>query len=371
MKVALVVPGGVDRSGVERVIPCLLWLMERLAREHELHVFSLRQDPFPCRYELLGATVHNMGARPRRLRALSAIVREHRRAPFDVLHAVWAVQPGVVAAVAGRLVGRPVLLHVTGGDLADLPEVAYGARRSRRGRLWVRFAARQAARVTAPSQAMLQRFRELGLEAGPRPERLPFGVALDRWPSCPPRPRDEDRPARLLFVGTLNRVKDPWTLVRTAARLRDAGASFELDVVGEDLLDGQTKRGVRTLGLTDHVRFHGFVPHPELRAHVTRADVLLVTSRHEADPVVALEAAVAGVPVVGTEVGHIADWARLGAAVAVPVGDAEALAREVAALLDDEPRRLAVARAAWRRVVAEDADWTARRVSALYRELAG
>jgi hypothetical protein len=28
VKIALVVPGGVDRSGSERVIPCLLWLIE-------------------------------------------------------------------------------------------------------------------------------------------------------------------------------------------------------------------------------------------------------------------------------------------------------------------------------------------------------
>ena len=50
------------------------------------------------------------------------------------------------------------------------------------------------------------------------------------------------------------------------------------------------------------------------------AHVSVISSRHEAGPVVALEAAAVGVPTVGTAVGHIAEWAP-DAALAVPVGD--------------------------------------------------
>ena len=57
MKVAIIVPGGVDRSGTHRVIPVLLWLIERLAREHDLHVFALYQEPVASRYDLLGASL--------------------------------------------------------------------------------------------------------------------------------------------------------------------------------------------------------------------------------------------------------------------------------------------------------------------------
>ena len=47
MKVALIVPGGVDRSGEVRVIPALLALIRRLAADHELHVFATHQEPTP------------------------------------------------------------------------------------------------------------------------------------------------------------------------------------------------------------------------------------------------------------------------------------------------------------------------------------
>ena len=46
MKIALIVPGGVDRSGTHRIIPCLLWLVERLvAAGDEVHIFALQQEP--------------------------------------------------------------------------------------------------------------------------------------------------------------------------------------------------------------------------------------------------------------------------------------------------------------------------------------
>ena len=51
MKIAIVVPGGVDRSGTDKVIPCQLWLIERLAAgDDEVHVFALYQEPRPGRW---------------------------------------------------------------------------------------------------------------------------------------------------------------------------------------------------------------------------------------------------------------------------------------------------------------------------------
>ena len=99
------------------------------------------------------------------------------------------------------------------------------------------------------------------------------------------------------------------------------------------------------------------------------ADLLVMASRHEAGPLVALEAAVAGVPTVGTAVGHLLEWAP-GAAATAPVGDATALAGAIARVLGDESLRLAMATAAQRIALAEDADRTAQAFEALYREVA-
>jgi glycosyltransferase involved in cell wall biosynthesis len=364
MKVALIVPGGVDRSGERRVIPCLLWMIERIARVHDLHVFVLGQERRTCRYPLLGAEVHNAGRFASRVRLLTDFWREHRRAPFALIHAVWAAPPGALAALLGRQLDIPVLLRLTGGDVAALPSIGYGQRASWRGRWWLRAAVAGASHITVPSGAMQSAAEAIGIVS----ERLPWGVALNCWPPRPPRPRTPGMPARLAHVGSLNRVKDQGTLLRAARILADQGLSFHLDIVGEDTLGGELQRLAASLGIEPFVRFHGFLVQSEVRTVIHEADMLIVTSLHEADPIVALEAAVSGTPIVGTAVGHLADWAPE-AAITVPTGDAAGLAAAVRALLNDEPRRLAIAAAAQALALREDADWSARRVLAIYEEL--
>jgi glycosyltransferase involved in cell wall biosynthesis len=164
-------------------------------------------------------------------------------------------------------------------------------------------------------------------------------------------------------------VKDQTLLVAAAGHLRDSGLAFELDVVGLDTMSGfvqATPDARRIEGIT---RWHGVLGRDALRALMDRADMLVMTSRHEAGPVAALEAAIAGVPTVGTAVGYVSDWSP-DAAVAVPVGDAEALARAIAALAADEPRRLRIAREAQRRALEVDADYTAAAFERIYTELA-
>jgi len=169
-------------------------------------------------------------------------------------------------------------------------------------------------------------------------------------------------------VADLNPIKDQATLLEAAGRLAQRGVDFQVDVAGRDTLEGAIQRMAHTLGLGDRIRFHGRLSHDRLYPLVLQSDILWHSSRYEAGPLAVLEAAVAGVPTVGTAVGHVAEWAPE-AAVAVPVRDPDALARETALLLEDEPRRLMLAREAQRRALARDADWTAARFEGLYEEI--
>jgi len=360
-----VVLGGVARRPEEGWVPCLHWLIERLARRHEVHVFSVYGARRPDQYRFFGATVHHAGARPRRLRTLAAIMAEHRRAPFALLHAFWLLPQAVIAACAGKLLGLPVLAHVAGGELVALPDIAYGGLLTWRGRVWVRLALSGASRITAASTPIIDILRARGYAA----EQVQLGVDLQRWPVATPRARQRGTPARLVHVATLNRVKDQTTLLHATRRLADHGVDFRLDIAGGDTLDGAVEALARDLRLGDRVRFHGYLRHEQLYQLVKGADVHLLSSRHEAGELATLEAAVAGVPTVGTTVGYVAEWAPE-AAVAAPPRHADALAEAVMALLLDDRRRLALAGEAQRRALAHDADWTARRFESLYAELA-
>ena len=364
MRIALVVPGGVDRTGEYRVVPALLALIERLAARHEVHVFALRQEAEPAEWMLLGAHVHNVGGRAgvrNQWRAIAAILRVHRAAPFDVVQAIWSGACGLVAVAAGRLAGIPSGVHVAGGELVAFRSIRYGGLMTWRGRLRERFVRRGATVMTAASAPILAQLAARGRSA----RRVPLGVDLQRWPPRPPQRRDPQAPVRLIHVASLNEVKDQATLLRAAALLAADGVDFHLDIVGEDTLGGRVQALARELRLETRIRFHGFLTQAQLRPVLEAAHVHVVSSLHEAGPLVLLEAAVLGVPTAGTAVGHLAEWAPE-AALAVPPGDAVALAIAVRRLVDEEDLRLRLAEEALRRAVSESADHTAALFEALH-----
>jgi glycosyltransferase involved in cell wall biosynthesis len=365
MRIALVVPGGVDRSGEYRVIPALLSLIERLAHDDDVHVFALNQEPRASEWDLLGARIHNIGAGRARLRAVGTIRRQHRLTPFDVVHAIWSGSSGLVAVTVGAMLRIPSLVHVAGGELASMPDIDFGGMQTFRGRLRERLVLRRAACVTGASAPVIDALAALGLAA----RRVPLGVDLKRWPPRVPTCRGAGRTAKLIHVASLNRVKDQATLLRALALLKDLGLRFEMDIIGEDTLRGEVQALSAELGLAGVVRFRGFLTQRQLRPLVEAADLMVHSSRHEAGPLAVLEAAVAGVPTVGTAVGHIAEWAPE-AAVAVPVGDWSELARATQRLIEDDELRVRIAGAALRHAIREDADFTAARFKALYAGLA-
>jgi glycosyltransferase involved in cell wall biosynthesis len=364
VKIALVVPGGVDRSGEYRVIPALLALIARLSVHDEIHVFALHQEPLPARWDLLGARVHNIGAANTRLRAVRAICAEHRTSAFHLVHSIWSGAPGLVAVAAAGILRLPSLIHVGGGELVAIGDIGYGGRLGWKGRVREAAVLRAATVVTAASAPMIEALARLGIAA----TRLPLGVDLDIWPPREPVRRDLGKPARLIHAASLNRIKDQSTLLRALALLSESGTNFEMDIVGEDTLQGEIQALAVQLGLSQKVRFHGFLPQRQLLPLVEQAHLMIISSRHEAGPLAVLEAGVKGVPTVGTAVGHIAEWAP-NAAASVPVGDSAALARMTAEVLSDEDRRLRIAREAVRRATEEDADYTARSFQAIYASL--
>src|SRR5262245_32966117 len=134
MKIGLVIPGGVDRSGRERVVPMLLWLVERLARRHDVHVFVLDYYEQPCSYPLLGAHIHDLGRVRgvrgiRRLRMRARLARAlHDYGPFDVVHAYWGI-PAIVAAPISRRLGTPLVATLDSGELVRIDDIGYGLQR--------------------------------------------------------------------------------------------------------------------------------------------------------------------------------------------------------------------------------------------------
>jgi glycosyltransferase involved in cell wall biosynthesis len=376
MRVGLLVPG-FSADPADWCIPALRNLVGRLTTDIDLQVFALRYPDHPARYELFGAEVSALGggnARGRGSAALwrsttSAVAAEHRRRPFDVLHAFWAGEPGFVAALAGRALRIPTVVSVAGGELARLGDIGYGGLLRRMERMKMRLALRLAQVVTTGSALGLASARSwLGVRVEPRIRRIPLGVDVAMFAPAPSEPGAG--PARLLHVASLSRVKDQATLLAAAAVLRERGYSFRLDIAGSGPLLGELRSLAGRLGLDTVVRWRGEIAHDRLPCEYRSAHLFVLSSRHEAQSMVALEAAACGLPVVGTHVGVLPELSPDAARVA-PVGDAIGLADGIAALLRDQTSQIRSGRAA--RAMAESEFGLARSASRfrnLYMEAA-
>jgi glycosyltransferase involved in cell wall biosynthesis len=140
-------------------------------------------------------------------------------------------------------------------------------------------------------------------------------------------------------------------------------------VFGSGPLKAQLEESAQDLGLGMSVCFAGFVP--DFTELLPGVDLLVNPSLSEVMPNVVLEAMAAGVPVVATDVGSVAEIAGPERALAlVPPGDSPAIARAVLNLLHDPDRAAELGRAGQRRVRAAFSPTSQKaQLRALYEEM--
>jgi glycosyltransferase involved in cell wall biosynthesis len=153
---------------------------------------------------------------------------------------------------------------------------------------------------------------------------------------------------RVVFAGRIVAPKGLAVLIRA---LRNVEA--ELVVCGDGVRLPAMRRLANRLGIAERVRFAGWLGVEELAQELADASLLALPSVWpEPFGLVGIEALAAGRPAVASATGGITDWLRHGVnGLAVPPGDAGALATALEQLLAD-PARQATMGAAGRELVA-------------------
>ena len=313
--------------------------------------------------------------------------------PVPVMRQFYSVP---AAALVDRLARRASLLHAhLGEDLAIVPIAMAAARRHRipwvltihaslthtvvvggvRGVLLRRLGGpleRLGARDADGVIALTPRLARLLAAQGVAEQRIhviPSGVEVAGRDDDPAiaaavalAARRDSRP-RVLFAGRLVEQKGVRHLVEAAARMH---VPAELFLVGDGPERGMLEDLVRRLRLEESVSFLGFQPHDAIPALMKTADVLVLPSIYEELGSVLLEGMHAGLPIVATDTGGVAD-AVGEAAVLVPPRDPAALAAALDAVLGDAAQRAALSAAARRRAADYRWDALAERVLAVYR----
>jgi glycosyltransferase involved in cell wall biosynthesis len=269
-----------------------------------------------------------IAARPRPARDLVAVLRIHQtlaRAATDVVHA-HGLRAGALAALAVRRMPLVVTVH-------NAPP--RGALAAGMYAVLERIVARRAAAVVCVSSDLEDRMRRrraahVGRAVVPAARGASTVAAPCETSTGPAVLAPDGRPV-VLAVGRLTAQKGFDVLLEAAARWRERRPEPFVAIAGSGPLAASLHSQARDLGLD--AAFLG--ERQDVAALLAAADVFVLPSRWEGQPLVVQEALRAGRPIVASDVPGVRDLTGDDAALLVPPGDPAALGDAVARVLDD------------------------------------
>ena len=309
-------------------------------RGHEIRIVSLTPlGPMGLQARSLGLPTDSLEMRrgvpdPRGLARLVRIVRAWKP---DVVHS-HMVHANLMARVVRLLVPVPVLVSTIHNVYEGGPLLMAGYRLTNG----------LVDHMTIISQAAADRF------VGERivPARLltviANGVDTDRMRNLPPEGRAAlrgsmsvgDQEFVWLAVGRFEVAKDYPNMLRAFGDVRAREPRAVLVIVGQGSLQAEAEALTAELGLREAVRFLG--ARDDVPAVMSAADGYVMSSAWEGMPMVLLEAAAAGLPIVATAVGGNGEVVRDGeSGFLVPARDSGVLRAGLLRLmaLPEEHRR--------------------------------
>jgi glycosyltransferase involved in cell wall biosynthesis len=231
----------------------------------------------------------------RGFRKAQQLARTHR---FDVSFAFAGVPAGAMSLALWKLYSLPSVVSLQGPDVPGFEaryDRLYPLLAPVLRRVW-----RDARSVIAISNA----HRALAAAFMPEvPIRIIHnGVDLRAFGTV--RGGRRDGPVRILCSGRLIERKGQHHLLDALARLcHDGGREVHLVLAGTGDMEGALREQCRRLGLTDRVKFLGYVTRERMPEVYANADLFVLPSQSEGMSMALLEAMAAGLPVIVTETG--------------------------------------------------------------------
>lgn len=344
-------------------------LLDHLARRPDLDCAAYgltwrgRKDLAAAVPEGVRACQRPMAARPLReaWRRFEGPPVELWTGPVDVVHGTNFVVPPTRRAAAVVTVHDLTSLRFP--ELCDAATLVYPA--------MLRRAIARGAMVHSVSRFVAD---EVVADLGADPDRVV--VVHSGTPSVPVADPAAGRALAgaeryVLALGTVEPRKDLPLLVRAFDSLAGHRPELRLVIAGQDGWGAQAlSQAIAQAGHRHQVVRLGWVDARQRAGLLRGASVLAYPSRYEGFGFPPLEAMTVGVPVVASDAGALPEV--LGdAAVLVPVGDVDALAKALATVLDDPERQAVFVEAGHRRVRRYDWARTAEHMVALYQRAAG
>lgn len=246
--------------------------------------------------------------------------RLHTTRRFDVCFAWCSLPAGAMALALRWARGLPYVVRTSGPDIPDFEE-----RYTRSLRLlgpvltqvW-RFARTIVVKSERERQLMAPYSGSLKIET------ITNAITVRGMDS---RRSKRDHELRILNVGRHIERKGQEDIIRALAALRGGSCTYTADFVGTGDSEDTHRELARTLGVSDLVRFHGYVAREQLEAHLDAADVFVLPTRNEGMSVATLEAMASGLPIVSTFGTGMDELVGNDNGALYPAGDINALTR--------------------------------------------
>jgi L-malate glycosyltransferase len=273
-----------------------------------------------------GFSVICVSSRPNRYHRLADIVHTLIRRRRDVDLQCLQVYGGPsfvvedIASWLARRFGQRIVMHLHGGAMPRFMK--------RHPRWSCRVLGRADALVT-PTRYLAQAVVPYGLQA----QVIPNGIHLSDYPY---RHRKAVRP-RLFWMRSFHSIYNPKMAIRVLAHLRDTFPDARLMMAGQAKgLESEVAQLADSLGVSEAVRFPGFLDMAGKIREGEAADIAISTAHVDNTPVAVIEACAMGMPVVSTAVGGVPDLLTdEETGLLVPDDDDEAMARAIQRLVEE------------------------------------
>ena len=292
------------------------------------------------------------------------------RHQISIIHAHMLFGPAFAAALAGRLLGKKVIVKL--GSSGPTGEIQI-SHRTARGRLRLALLRRWADVIVALDSNMQAEARYAGF----LPERIyRMGNGIDVSSFAPALSLEaakatlgKQNKILVLFVGRLVPQKSLPTLLKALQQAVKSCPSLHLILVGSGSEQSVLQDLVNTLKIHEFVTFAG--NQSDVKPYLNAADIFVLPSESEGMSNALMEGMAAGLACIATPVGaspELLDNGKYG--MLVPVGNVGAWAAALVELASNPVRRIELGNSAQQRIKTEyDFSVVGARYEALYQEL--
>jgi glycosyltransferase involved in cell wall biosynthesis len=207
-------------------------------------------------------------------------------------------------AALSRLTGTRLFVKMHGTD-ADLLMKGHAF-----GKWALRFVARSVRGIGVLSQEERENFLRAGVD-GRNLFVVKNVVDYEKFNRGKGRRPESGAPLKLLFIARFIPAKGLLDVLDAVRIVLDHGKDVRLDCVGDGPQGAEARDRANALGITDKVRFTGYIPEAETPRHYLEADLLLFPTYHqEGFPMTVFQSAAAGLGIITTRTRATADYCR-------------------------------------------------------------